>query len=284
MMKLITGVPGAGKTLFAMVEIEKQLKSGREVFTNIDGCSLPGIQEIPDDNDWRNLPDGSAVFYDEAHQIFRGTGRPGLSSDPIINEMDEHRHRGFDLYFITQFPTKLHHEIRSMVDQHFHLLRPIGAPMATVYEWPEATNVSDREARSLADTSSFSYPKRLYPYYKSAVEHTSKIKIPAKIKMLGVVVAAVTLFVGYRLISAGGFASINNHDLADRAGAVPSAQAEPRRPAADPVVRDIPLSGCISSQTDCRCYSLDGDPITLSDSVCRTYVDGPMPRRIVSKS
>lgn len=279
MMKLITGVPGAGKTLLAMKFIEEELKKGRDVFTNIDGCTIPGIQEIPDDNDWRNLPDGSAVFYDEAHQIFKGTGKPGLSSDPIINQMDEHRHRGFDLFFITQFPTKVHHEIRSMVDEHYHLLRQFGAPTATLYKWPEAAAVSDREARQMADTSVFVYPKHLFQYYKSATVHTARVKIPAKLKLVGVVVGLIAVFVGSRLVSSGGFASFANAEPSEQVAA--AAAVESRRIVSE-VATITALSGCISSRTHCRCFSLDGDPVELDDAVCRTYVDGPLPRRIVS--
>lgn len=281
MMKLITGVPGAGKTLLAMQMIEEELKKGRDVFTNIDGCSIPGIQEMPDDNDWRNLPDGSAVFYDEAHQIFKGTGKPGLSNDPIINQMDEHRHRGFDLFFITQFPTKVHHEIRSMVDEHHHLLRQFGAPSATVYKWPEAANVSDRDARQLADTRMFVYPKHLYKFYKSATEHTAKLKIPAKIKMLGIVVGILGSIVGYRLVSQGGFAFMSDAHAGDVVSV--GVEAQPRRAETVPVAPVFALSGCISSQLHCMCFSHDGDPVDLDDAVCRTYVDGPLPRSIVSR-
>lgn len=132
MMRLITGVPGAGKTLFAVSEILKVKKENdalekagdkpRLIYTNIAGMEMEGVYPL-EDTDWRNYPDGFLIVYDEAHQIFRATGRPGFFGDPIITEMDMHRHRGFDLWFITQFPLKVHHEIRYMVDEHYHLLR-----------------------------------------------------------------------------------------------------------------------------------------------------------------
>ena len=164
MMRLITGTPGAGKSLFAVSEIVKAVKDGRTVYTNIEGMDLEGVFPL-DDKDWRNYPDGSLVVYDEAHQTFRATGRPGLSSDAVISEMDMHRHRGFDLWFITQFPTKVHHEIRSMCDEHYHLLRQFGAKQATLYKWPESADVKDTAARSNADRSLFRYPKECFKYY-----------------------------------------------------------------------------------------------------------------------
>ncbi|MEM2002935.1 MAG: zonular occludens toxin domain-containing protein, partial [Candidatus Methanomethylicaceae archaeon] len=204
MMRLITGVPGAGKTLFAVSEILKVAKENerkaaageepRDIYTNIEGINIPGVTYTTE-RDWRTFPDGSLIVYDEAHQLFRATGRPGLSDDPIISDMDMHRHRGFDLWFITQFPTKVHHEIRNMVDEHYHLLRQFGAKQATIYKWPESADVKDPGARSVADTEFFRYPKECFQYYKSASVHTAKLRIPAKVKFLFTVIALIFSFV-----------------------------------------------------------------------------------------
>lgn len=273
MMQLITGVPGAGKTLYAVQRIVDEVKEGREVYTNIAGIAVDGVQPIPEHNDWRELPDGSLVVYDEAHQIFPTSGRPGLSSDPRINDMDMHRHRGFDLCFVTQFPTKVHHEIRSMVDDHVHLLRNFGAPSATVYRWPEATNVNDREARGRADSSPWVYPRSLYKLYKSSEIHTAKTRIPAKIKFVGLVVLVLGTFVGCRLASAGGFASINTQPAAV-ADVSASAIAKPRRttPASVPQ-----FSGCVASARFCRCYDNNGDPVEQTEFDCLAHAHGDRP-------
>ena len=53
MMRLITGTPGAGKSLFAVSEIVKAVKDGRTVYTNIEGMDLEGVFPL-DDKDWRN--------------------------------------------------------------------------------------------------------------------------------------------------------------------------------------------------------------------------------------
>lgn len=54
MMYLITGMPGNGKTLYAVDFIRKQLAKGRAVYSDIKGLSLPGVQPAPDD--WRTHP------------------------------------------------------------------------------------------------------------------------------------------------------------------------------------------------------------------------------------
>lgn len=274
MMRLITGTPGAGKTLFAVSEILKAVKEDRVVYTNIEGMEMEGVFPL-DELDWRKYPDGSLIVYDEAHQVFRATGRPGLSNDPVISDMDMHRHRGFDLWFITQFPTKVHHEIRNMVDEHYHLLRQFGAKQATLYKWPESVDVKDQGQRSVADKSLFRYPKDCFKYYKSASLHTAKLRIPSKLKFLGAVIALIATFVGWRLVSAGGFASLA--DPLDSQSPAPAmlAGGAAERPG-EPLQSDYVLGGCISSAKACQCYTGDLQPIPLPDHECRNLSDQPL--------
>ena len=63
MIILITGTPGSGKTLFAVSKILAWAKENkREIFADIDGLSIDGIEKSPED--WRETPDGSIVVYD----------------------------------------------------------------------------------------------------------------------------------------------------------------------------------------------------------------------------
>lgn len=290
MMRLITGTPGAGKTLFAVSEILQLVKDGREVFTNIAGIDIDGVTFVPEDGDfdWRNYPDGSVFVYDEAHQIFRATGKPGLSNDPIISDMDMHRHRGFDLWFITQFPTKVHHEIRSMCDEHYHLLRQFGAKQATLYKWPEAVNSSDPQQRQVADSSLFRYNKEWFKYYRSASEHTSKLRIPAKLKMFAVVIIIAFAIVGYRLVDAGGFQSIQGRT--DSPPPAATAKAEPRAAGgggsllvSPPDTEFFALGGCVSSNLACQCYTPEMEPIPMNDAECRNVSEQPLPMNLSLK-
>lgn len=279
MMRLITGVPGAGKTLFAVSEILKVVsESNRAVYTNIDGIDIDGVYPLGDDTDWRNYPDGSLIVYDEAHQVFRATGRPGLSGDPVINDMDMHRHRGFDLWFISQFPSKIHHEIRHMVDEHYHLIRQFGAKQSTLYKWPEATDVKDSHQRSIADKSFFRFPKKCFRYYKSASIHTAKLRVPAKLKFFAVVIVLIGTAVGYRLVSAGGLQSMqappsDGHLVVGGGAGVGAAE----RPTGTPSPLDgLVLGGCISSARACQCYTSELLPIPLPDADCRNLSEMPL--------
>src|SRR5699024_3083146 len=79
----------------------------RTIYTNISGLQIDTIRSIPVDADWRKLPDGSFVVYDEIQNIpvFSSESR---AVDPIVKDLTIHRHRGFDIVGITQFPDLVH--------------------------------------------------------------------------------------------------------------------------------------------------------------------------------
>lgn len=214
MIYLITGQPGNGKTLMAMdlmrQEYERNqeaVKAGKEeprrFFSNVAGVTteenpdaFPWVEKLPDHNDWTQLPDGSYVQYDEAHSdgktpglerygdLFPSTGKPGESNDPRIRAMSTHRHRGFDLVLITQWPNKIHHQVRTLVGKHVHMNRAMGLQRAGVLSWTrtQVDPYNERE-REKAEEEIWAYPKDLYGKYKSATLHTAsyKFRIPRKV-------------------------------------------------------------------------------------------------------
>ena len=72
MIFLISAPPRTGKTLFCIKKIFEYLNDGRAVYTNIAGINIDGVRTITDSPyypfDWRDLPNDSVVFYDEAQQ------------------------------------------------------------------------------------------------------------------------------------------------------------------------------------------------------------------------
>lgn len=69
---LITAPLGTGKTLKTMELIFSYLNEGREVFTNIIGLKITGARIVESTPyypfDWRDLPDGAVLIWDEAHE------------------------------------------------------------------------------------------------------------------------------------------------------------------------------------------------------------------------
>jgi len=214
MMYLISGQPGNGKTLRAMSmalefyeQNQQQVKEGkaqpRRFFTNIAGATaeegadaFPWMEKLPEHNDWTQLPDGSFVIYDEAHsdgntqglerygRLFPSTGKPGESDDPRIRAMSTHRHRGFDLVFVTQWPNKIHHQVRTLIGSHTHMNRSFGMQRAGVLTWSRVqSDPYDEKVRDKAEEEIWAYPKALYSRYRSATLHTAshKFKVPKKV-------------------------------------------------------------------------------------------------------
>ena len=69
---LISAPIRTGKTLYVIKCIFDELNKGRQVFTNIVGIKIDGVisvtSDIGDPFDWRNLPNGSVLVWDEAHE------------------------------------------------------------------------------------------------------------------------------------------------------------------------------------------------------------------------
>lgn len=69
---LITAPVGTGKTLKSIELCFEYLNQGREVFTNIIGIKVSGVRVIESNAlnpfDWRDLPPGSVLIFDEAHE------------------------------------------------------------------------------------------------------------------------------------------------------------------------------------------------------------------------
>lgn len=188
---------------FANKELDlkfKMIPPVRQIYSDINGLRVEGILESPDD--WRTCPDGSVIFYDEVQNrpIYKNT----KAKNEIIEELTVHRHRGFDIWFITQFPILIHTEVRAVVGQHYHLFRPWGLPQAYVHVWSYSVvdPNSFSKKRAAERTFRFSYSKDIYKLYTSSTMHTHKIHLPKKLILygLGILVGCIMM---YRGISGG---------------------------------------------------------------------------------
>lgn len=344
MMYLISGQPGNGKTLRAMSmalefyeQNQQQVKEGkaqpRRFFTNIAGATVeegagafPWMEKLPDHNDWTQLPDGSFVIYDEAHsdgntqglerygKLFPSTGKPGESDDPRIRAMSTHRHRGFDLVFVTQWPNKIHHQVRTLIGSHTHMNRSFGMQRAGVLTWSRVqSDPYDEKVRDKAEEEIWAYPKALYSRYRSATLHTAshKFKVPKKVwQALSVTIALVF---GVWIIYAFIIKSPSAPKKVDQgAGALPAAGAlaplGAGGPAARPLTREeyvakhkprvefqpwsapafdertvqsqpelyCMASGTTEQDTTCTCVTEQGTKASISIPVCVAIArDGP---------
>ena len=172
----------------------------RQIYADINGLRVDDVLESPDD--WRTCPDGSVIFYDEVQNrpIYKNT----KEKNEIIGELTVHRHRGFDIWFITQFPVLIHTEVRAVVGQHYHLFRPWGLPQAYVHVWSYSVvdPNSFSKKRAAERTFRFSYSKDIYKLYTSSTMHTHKINLPKKLFFFGALMCG-GIYMIYNGISGG---------------------------------------------------------------------------------
>lgn len=196
MIHLYTGLPGAGKTNHMVSEITRLLAEGRPCFVaNLNGMKIPGAEVLEDPRTWPDLPDGSAVFVDEAQRFWRG-GRTSEAT-PEIHELETHRHRGFDFWLTTQQPTYLNSHLRKLVGEHTHHVRRTSG-IAQTWTWKRAADdpVSGSE-QELAEGGMYKYDPTAFDKYTSTVEDTHKPKMSWRMRFIivgGVLILLAMIF------------------------------------------------------------------------------------------
>lgn len=225
MLTFITGQPGAGKTLFAVSEIDKKAAAeGRPVYYNkkkdADDPESPGQLVVYNDKlkaewyplddysgfDWHKSPEGAIILLDEAHRELFPMRKIGGDVPEHVDAMSTHRHRGHDVYITSQHSTQVDTFIRKMAGEHHHFKRTFGSSRSTQWIWLEHANERDQWDRKKAQTKSFKYPKDYFGTYKSTVLNTVKPKLPwVRIAVLvgGLVVVPIMIFVGVASVMPG---------------------------------------------------------------------------------
>lgn len=296
---LLTGLPGHGKTLYALQLVEGVRKAAesttqpRPIFHNgINGLSLPWTRCKPED--WRTLPPGAIFVIDECQDCFpqRGRGEP----PEWINELAKHRHLGLSFVLITQNPMLIDSFVRRLVDRHLHVMRKFGTKMATVHEFTSGVKEEVAKSRTGSIRHEWRYPAEVFSWYKSAEVHTVKRRIPMRLYVLAaipLVLVGLAAFLYARLMpdaaaermaSPTGAASAPRADPATAGGPAPApvdyfAQHAPRiaglahtAPVYDavtaPAVAPYPAA-CIASQTRCSCYTQQATVLEMPETLCR---------------
>ena len=182
MLYLITGKPGSGKTLHMMSMLLKR-KDLRDRPLYIDGIPDVDPEKIPHEalpegctgenwDEW--LPTNAILVIDECQRYWRQ--RPNGSKVPkAIQEMEIHRHRGVDLFLITQHPRLIDVNIRSFVENHKHFDKTqLGT--RRMWEWQRCGNPDSKADIADAKMKNYRLDKDAFGVYKSAEIHT-KIKV-----------------------------------------------------------------------------------------------------------
>jgi len=246
------------------------------------------------------VTDGSIVVIDEVQRLFP-VRSPKASVPEAMQSLETHRHRGLDIYFITQHPNLLDHHARRLVGRHFHLQRIFGFPASRLYSDEKLIDTANPFALKQCDSSTFKFPKNVYPLYKSAEIHTVKPRIPKK--LLWIIPALMLLGGGFYFFYT---AFLNKHTAKIQQNQLPtssssstqlppatSAQIETKAidwtkafipaiqglPYTAPVYKELAkpvalpvVAGCVATKTRCKCYTQQATVIDMDDELCRLNV------------
>lgn len=222
---LITGVEGAGKTLFAVQQADLLAQhEGAPVYqVNIRGADPGHLPKLPFDlremsNEvdpetgdtlprWAvELPIGSVVIVDESHKVYpqRGPGKPPKD----VEMLAEGRQKGIRFIYLSQSPDSIDSFLRERIHRHFHLERRGNMERATIFEFDHYV-YKPRTAwqeRKDAQVHFWAYPKEYFGWYSSAKTHHFKRRIPWKI-FAALLFLPIAGFVAWQVVSkVGGLA------------------------------------------------------------------------------
>lgn len=198
---LITGTPGAGKTLNTLRMVHKRAEEeDRNVFyygidlirdnpAKIDFSRWIEMQGVDTANElgaitphsWQQAPDGAIILIDECH-FYYPPASPNAKLPDFIMDFAIHRHRGFDIYLITQGPARINSAIKDWVSPHIHF-RKIWGRVVRSYENEVCVN-DIRNVRAISDAAikrRVSEDKRWFGAYVSASVHTKNKRTPIKL-------------------------------------------------------------------------------------------------------
>jgi hypothetical protein len=302
MLTLVTGLPGASKTLYTLDSVEKLAKKdNRPVFYH-------GIPELTLDwqmlekaEDWINCPDGSIIVIDECQSAFRPRAN-GQTVPPHVAKFETHRHHGLDIFLITQHPMLVDGNVRRLAGRHYHVVRFYGFNKSTVHEFDKVRENVDKNLKGSIENH-YIYNKEVYKWYKSSTMHTVKKRVPMRLLMIVALplVLLYLIYTGYQILQGVGESSkakneaaaaeVEKNDVIQNQAPVPVRYDLEYVNARVPVVADLPQSAevykevikpitapyaaaCISSKTTCKCFTQQATPLTVSDAVCRQIALG----------
>lgn len=288
MLTIITGTPGAGKSLYAVWELARKVPGStienegvavpRRLVSNVKNLLVEHqhitAQDLETWHEWAQP--GDVILYDEVQEVWRPRGL-GTKVPDCIAALETHRHKGVDIIVITQHPMLVDPNIRRLCNQHLHLRR-LARTVAYVYEWDHCANPG--QVRTAIQSRVWFHPKAAYKLYKSAQLHTKATARIPRIAYLGLLAVGALVYLApstYARLSS----SLGAKETISTAPATHKlpAQREAARagsPAQQPAPASIPATfvaaprvlGCMSMRDRCECFSEAGQRIEADLAMC----------------
>lgn len=192
-MTLKTGVPGSGKSLTTVREMQLASEGETPPIVYVHGIPDLALPHLPLpvfnpvvtqkgadgktrevfartlEVDWSSVAPGSLVVIDEAQNVF--PVRPAASSvPPYVAWLNTHRHRPVLIIMMTQHPRLIDSAVRALIGKHQHYRRVFGMSRHICYEWDACSaNLSNFKGATKRVSA---FPKKAFSAYKSAEAHT----------------------------------------------------------------------------------------------------------------
>ena len=308
MITLITGLPGSGKTLFTINDVNKLAESKESkalarlvYYHGIPDLILPW-QILDDPAAWHELPKGSIIVIDECQTTFRPRGA-GSSVPKYVSELETHRHHGYDLFLITQHPMLVDGNVRKLVGRHMHVKRFLGFPKSTIHEFQQTRDNVDKSTKGSIENQFF-FPKDSYKWYKSANIHTVKKRIPMRILLMILLPILCVSAVFFAVKHIGNFGktpeelngltihpttyeppksqkNINNDTDVDNMTFIEAHTPEVEglaytapiyKEVTKPITAPYPAACMQSKSQGCNCFSQQGTKLSVPKNLCQEFV------------
>lgn len=295
MLTIITGTPGAGKSLYTVWEECRKVPGStieatngeavpRRLLTNIkDLCiehQLIDAKALETWHEWA-LP-GDVIVFDEVQEVWRPRAL-GQKVPECIAALETHRHRGVDIILITQHPMLVDPNIRRLCNRHLHLRR-LAKTVAYVYEWDHCSNPG--MTKTALQSKVWFHPKKAYSLYKSAQLHTKPTARIPRLAYVGVLALAGLVYMvptAYGRITERfkppqeANAETTGKPAKQQANETPPQAGLPAPAASSPIAQEGKTAqaavsrpmGCISMGDRCSCFDPSGALMTLPLDVCR---------------
>jgi zona occludens toxin (predicted ATPase) len=218
------GTPGSGKSYEAVKEILGRIKTGRKVYTNVDGLQQPECREaiksycnitteqldiclnyLTDEEAkefWRHIDTGSVAVIDECHKLFSNREWNTEKNLDFCNWMSTHRHEGCDVILVTQDIEKIDKHARSLIEwtYFFRKMNQFGKGLETRYLC--YSYQGDNHKGQPLKKNVRKYDKDIFRCYKSYVaDDIKELGLAQKVNMLRhpiiYAIPVMFLFFGY---------------------------------------------------------------------------------------
>jgi len=184
MLYLVTGTPGAGKTLNTIKFIAESPEfKGRDIyyFGIRDLSPSLGWTEITEEQayKWYELPSNAVIVFDEAYNVFP-TKHGSQGTPEHVKRLATHRHQGHDVFLICQKVVgQLDTFVRGLVNRHQHYARIMGSLNINRFTWDVCQqNPDSANTRKDANNDKFRMDKKYFGIYHSADTHTHTLSVP----------------------------------------------------------------------------------------------------------